>query len=88
VDRAGKDGKVTQKGLLAASEKLFVEADKNKDGKLDEKELIEGLNKFLAPPPGGPPPGGGRFGPPGGPPPGGPPGAPKPPEKERGREGR
>jgi len=89
VDRAGKDGKLTEKGLLTAAEKLFGESDKNKDGKLDEKELIEALNKFLAPP------GGGRFGPPGGPPggpptgpPGGRPGAPRPGERERGREGR
>jgi hypothetical protein len=77
VDKAGKDGKITEKGLLAAAEKLFAEADKNKDGQLDEKELTEELNKFLAMP----------FGPPGGPP-GGRPGAPTPGERERKREER
>ena len=80
VEKAGKDGKVNEKRLLAAAGKIFTEVDKNKDGKLDDKELIEALNKLMPPfgPPGGPP-GGGRFGPPGGPPGGGrfgPPGAP------------
>ena len=78
VDKAGKDGKVTEKGLLAATEKLFAEADKNKDDLLDEKELSEALNKFLAPPP---------FGPSGGPP-SGRPGAARPGERERNREER
>ncbi len=77
VDRAGKGGKVSEAGLLAAAGKLFAEADKNKDGKLDERELAEGLNKLFLPPQFGRP-GGGPFGPPGGPAP-----APKRVEKDR-----
>lgn len=82
VEKAGKDGKVNEKRLLELAGKVFTEADKNRDGKLDDKELSEALNKLM--PPFGPP-GGRRFGPPGGPPgapPGGPPdarpGAPRP----------
>jgi spore coat protein CotH len=82
VEKAGKDGKVNEERLLALEAKLFTEADKNKDGKLDDKELIEALNKLM--PPFGPP-GGGRFGPPGAPsagPPGSPPAAPKESKRE------
>jgi Ca2+-binding EF-hand superfamily protein len=57
IDKAGKDGKVTQASLIAAITKLFGQADKNKDGKVDEKELTEALNKLMPPP---------QFGPPGG----------------------
>ncbi len=74
VEKAGKDGKVNEERLLAAAAKIFTEADKNKDSKLDDKELIEGLNKLMPP---FPPPGGGR---PGRPPPAG--------QKEPKREGK
>jgi spore coat protein CotH/Ca2+-binding EF-hand superfamily protein len=60
VEKTGKNGKVTEAGLVAAAAKLFAEADKNKDGKLDEKELAEGLSKLLPAPRFGPPQG---FGP-------------------------
>jgi spore coat protein CotH len=56
IAKAGKDGKVNAERLLAAADKLFVEVDKDKDGKLDDKELIDGLNQLM--PPGGPPGGG------------------------------
>ncbi len=60
IEKAGKDGKVSEERLLAAAGKLFTEVDKDKDGKLEEKELIEALNKLMP-----------RFGPPGAPPGGG-----------------
>lgn len=69
VKEAGKGGKVNEERLLALAEKRFLEADKNKDGKLDDKELIEAINKLMPP-----------FGPPGGP--GGPPFAPKNSQRE------
>jgi spore coat protein H len=75
VKEAGKDGKVNQKRLLATAAKHFTEADKNKDGKLDDKELTEALNKLMPP-----------FGPPGAP--GAPPFAPPAPPKEPQREGK
>jgi spore coat protein CotH len=54
-----KDGKVTLDELLAAAEALFKECDKDKKGKLGEKELAEGLRKVFPAPPGfGPRPGG------------------------------
>jgi hypothetical protein len=56
VEKAGKGGKVTEASLVAAAVKFFTEADKDKDGKVDENELGEGLNKLLAPPQFGPPP--------------------------------
>ena len=85
VKEAGKDGKVNEERLLAVAAKHFTEADKNKDGKLDDKELTEALNKLMPPfgPPGGGPPGGGRPGAPGAPPP-----APPAPPKEPQREGK
>ncbi len=97
VKEAGKDGKVNRERLLALATKRFNEADKNKDGKLDDKELTEALNALMPPfgPPGGPGgpggrPGGpgGRPGGPGGPPAGGPgaPPAPPTPPKEPKRE--
>jgi hypothetical protein len=64
VEKTGKDGKVTETGLLAAVAKLFAEADKDKDGKLVEREIVEAVNKLMPPP---------RFPPPGGAPPGAPP---------------
>lgn len=66
LEKAGKDGKVNEERLLAAAAKIFTEVDKNKDGKLDDKELGEALNKLMP-----------RFGPPGAPPAG-----PKEPKKE------
>jgi spore coat protein CotH/Ca2+-binding EF-hand superfamily protein len=59
--KAGKDRKLTEASLLAAAGKVFPEADKNKDGKLDAKELTEALNKIMPRPPLGPP-GGFGFG--------------------------
>lgn len=86
VDKAGKDGKVTEKSLLDAAGKIFAEADKNKDNKLDDKELTEALNKLFPPPQFGPP--GGPPGPPRGDRPGAPPAAPKSGEREQKREER
>lgn len=64
VGKAGKDGKVNEERLLAAAAKLFAEADKNKDGKLDDRELIEALNKLMPPfPPPGARPGAAGAGP-------------------------
>ena len=92
IEKAGKDGKVNEERLLTLAGKIFTEADKNKDGKLDDKELIEALNKLMPPfgPPGGPP-GDRRFGPPGAPPgapPGERPGVPGTDQKGQKREGR
>ena len=64
VEKAGKAGKLTEASLVAAVGKYFVEADKNKDGLLDERELTEELNKLLAMPGFGPR-RGQPFGPPG-----------------------
>lgn len=50
TEKAGKDGKVTKDALVAGAEKRFAAADKNKDGKLDEEELAEGLNEFFPAP--------------------------------------
>jgi hypothetical protein len=72
IEKAGKNGKVNEERLLALAGKIFTEADKNKDGKLDDKELIEALNKLMPP-----------FGPPGGPP-----GGPGSNQKDQKREGR
>ncbi len=47
--KAGKDGKVAEPGLLAAAGTFFAGADQDKDGRLDEKELTEALNRLLAP---------------------------------------
>ncbi len=47
VARAGKGGKVTEAGLVAAALKLFAEADRNKDGQIDERELGEGLGRLF-----------------------------------------
>jgi spore coat protein H len=49
VEKAGKDGKVNEERMLSTASKLFAEADKNKDGKLDDKELIDALNKLMPP---------------------------------------
>ncbi|HMF17370.1 MAG TPA: CotH kinase family protein, partial [Gemmataceae bacterium] len=53
-----KAGKVSVEQLISAAETLFKEADKNKDGKLDEAELGAAIGKLFPAPPGG-------FGPPG-----------------------
>jgi hypothetical protein len=55
MDKAGKDGKVTLDRLLLAAEKLFTETDKDKDGKLNDEELTDAINKLMPPfrPPGG-----------------------------------
>lgn len=66
IEKAGKDGKVNEERLSALAAKIFTEVDKDKDGKLDDKELGEALNKLMP-----------RFGPPGAPPVG-----PKEPKKE------
>jgi len=50
VDHAGTDGRVDEKALLTAAEKLFGKVDRNKDGLLDERELTEGLRQLLATP--------------------------------------
>jgi Spy/CpxP family protein refolding chaperone len=57
---ADKDGKVTLDEFVKACEAFFKDADKNKDGFLDEKELTDALSGVLPPP--GPPPGGPRPG--------------------------
>jgi enterochelin esterase-like enzyme len=68
---ADKDGKLTEEELVAAAKKLFKECDKDNKGTVDEKQLVEGINRLLmaAGPatsgaPGGPPrglPGVGAF---------------------------
>jgi Ca2+-binding EF-hand superfamily protein len=57
VEKGGVKGKVTEASLVAAVGKLFTEADKNRDGKLDGKELGDILNKLMPPPRFGPGPG-------------------------------
>lgn len=54
-------GKADQAAFLKTAESLFVEADKNKDGFVDQKELADALNKLMPPPKGFGPPGGGGF---------------------------
>jgi hypothetical protein len=63
---ADKDGKVTTDELATAAGKLFDEADKTKDGKLDLPEVEAGLSLLLPQPMmiGGPPGFGGRKDPP------------------------
>ncbi len=54
---ADKDGKVTLDEFVAAAEALFKEADKDKKGALDEKQLGAAFALLFPPPPGfGPPP--------------------------------
>jgi spore coat protein H len=57
-----KDGKVTKDELVAGVKKFFADCDKDKKGKLDEKQIAEAINRISPRPPG--------FGPPGGPGPG------------------
>jgi Ca2+-binding EF-hand superfamily protein len=66
MEKAGKDGKVTEKRLTDEAAKQFATADRNKDGKLDEEEMGPALFALFAPPggPGGP---GGFMRGPGGP---------------------
>ncbi|MBL8795566.1 MAG: CotH kinase family protein [Planctomycetia bacterium] len=57
---ADKDANVSREELTAGAKKFFADADKDKTGKLDEKQLAEGLNRIIPRPPGfGAPPGGG-----------------------------
>lgn len=58
----GADKKLTQAQYLSGADKLFKQWDKDKNGSLDEKELLEGLNASVPPPEFGP-----GFGPPPGP---------------------
>jgi spore coat protein H len=46
------EGKVSLETTLAAFNKFFKEWDKDKNGTLDEAELLEGLNRILGPPAG------------------------------------
>jgi enterochelin esterase-like enzyme len=43
-----KDGKVTLDEMVAAAKKFFKECDKDNTGKLDEKQLAEGINRMFA----------------------------------------
>jgi Ca2+-binding EF-hand superfamily protein len=43
---ADKDGKVTQPELVAAAEALFQEYDRDKKGKLGEKEIAKAINRL------------------------------------------
>src|SRR5262249_17839603 len=42
-----KDGKVTLEQLLTAADAVFKEADKNKDGNLDEAEVSAAIQSFM-----------------------------------------
>jgi spore coat protein CotH len=66
---ANEDGKVTLPEMLDAAEKLFIELDKTKRGKLDEKDITAGIDRLLPPPPWMGVPGKGPGMPPGGFPP-------------------
>jgi hypothetical protein len=46
-----KEGRVSLARLLAAADVLFMEADKEKRGSLDEKQLTAAINRVLAAPP-------------------------------------
>ncbi|MFO0880308.1 MAG: CotH kinase family protein [Gemmataceae bacterium] len=48
---AGKDGQLTADALVAAGGKLFDQADADKSGKLDSRELTSALKTVLTPPP-------------------------------------
>jgi enterochelin esterase-like enzyme len=45
-----KDGKVSREEFLVAAEALFKEIDKDKTGKLDEKQLADGINRLMGTP--------------------------------------
>jgi Ca2+-binding EF-hand superfamily protein len=47
---ADKDGKVTQAELVAAAEALFQEYDRDKKGKLGEKEIAKAINRLRTSP--------------------------------------
>lgn len=51
IEKAGKDGKLGADSLVDHVEKSFASADRNKDGKLDERELTEALRQLIPPPP-------------------------------------
>ncbi|MFM7148672.1 MAG: CotH kinase family protein [Gemmataceae bacterium] len=48
---AGEDGSLSLESLLAASERLFDQSDRNRDGMLDSTELTEAIKTVLTPPP-------------------------------------
>ncbi|MBI1832893.1 MAG: CotH kinase family protein [Planctomycetes bacterium] len=60
---ADNDGKIAKAELVTGVKKFFTDADKDKKGSLDEKQLADALNKIM-PTPGFP--GGGKGGPFGG----------------------
>jgi mono/diheme cytochrome c family protein len=41
-----KDGKITQPELIAAAEAIFAEFDKDKKGKLDQKQIAKAMNRL------------------------------------------
>jgi enterochelin esterase-like enzyme len=43
-----KDGKVTVEELVEATKKFFKECDKDNKGKLNEKQIADGINRLLA----------------------------------------
>jgi hypothetical protein len=49
---AGADKEISRAQVVAGAEKLFGQWDKDKSGTLDEKELADGINQLLPPPPG------------------------------------
>ena len=54
---AGEEKTLSREQFLRGAEKLFGQWDKNKSGRLDEKELTDGINQFIPAPEFGPPPG-------------------------------
>ncbi len=61
-----RDGKVSKDEWVAGVRKFFEDTDKDKKGRLDEKQIAEGLNRLFPRPPGfgpGGPGGPGGFGP-------------------------
>lgn len=56
---AGETKKLTRDQFLSGAEKLFMQWDKDKNGTLDDREIVDGLNQFIPPPEFGP-----GFGPP------------------------
>ncbi len=54
MKRAGaKDGKLTKEEFLAAAEEMFKEMDKDKAGKIDEKQLTDAIAKAMPAAPAG-----------------------------------
>jgi hypothetical protein len=52
---ANKDGKVTEEEMSAGMKRLFREWDAEGNRTVDQKEIADGLQRLLPPPPGGPP---------------------------------